>query len=84
MAYTGVVDFDTDFVCLRGFDFDVFDREVFACFPGYGSLGRRVNSSALKIQWRWRSPRRMYLASYSLQRAIISSMTYNLYGGIGF
>ena len=38
MADSGVVDFDSDFVGLWWGYFDVFDREVFACFPSYCCL----------------------------------------------
>lgn len=48
MAYPSVVDFDANFMRLGGFNLDVFDREVFPCFPGYGGLGRGVNPNALR------------------------------------
>ena len=38
MAHAGVVDFDADFVRLGGFDLDVFDGQVLACFPCDGGL----------------------------------------------
>ena len=38
MADTSVVYFYADFVRFGCFDLNVFDREVFSCFPGYGSL----------------------------------------------
>ena len=42
MADTSIVYFYADFVRFRCLDFNVFDGEVFACFPSYGSL-KRVN-----------------------------------------
>lgn len=38
MADTGIIYFYADFVRFRCLDFNVFDGEVFACFPGYCSL----------------------------------------------
>lgn len=38
VADTSVVDLNTDFVGSWGQDFDVFDREVLAGFPGDGGL----------------------------------------------
>lgn len=38
MANTSVVYFYADFVRFWCFDLNVFNGEVFACFPGYGSL----------------------------------------------
>lgn len=38
VADTGVVDLNADFVCSWGQDFDVFDRQVLAGFPGDGGL----------------------------------------------
>lgn len=42
MADTSIVYFYADFVCFRCFDVNIFDGEVFACFPSYGGL-KRVN-----------------------------------------
>lgn len=45
MANTGIVDLDADFVRFWCFNFNVFDGEVFACFPGYSSLeGRQLHA----------------------------------------
>ena len=38
MADSGVVDLDSDFVISRRAHFDIFDREIFASFPGDGGL----------------------------------------------
>lgn len=45
MANTGIVYLDADFVRFWCFHFNVFDGEVLACFPGYGSLkGRQLHA----------------------------------------
>ena len=51
MADTSVVYFYTDFVRFWCFNLNVFDREVFACFPGYGSLAR-VNHVLPCLHWK--------------------------------
>ena len=33
-----VENFDSDFVCTRGFDLDIIDLEWLACTPAYGGL----------------------------------------------
>lgn len=38
MADSSVVDLDSDFVISRRADFDIFDREVLASFPGDSGL----------------------------------------------
>lgn len=38
VAHSSVVDLNTDLVCSWGQDFDVFDGEVLAGFPGDGGL----------------------------------------------
>lgn len=38
MTNSGVVNFNANFVCFRRGDLNVFDRKVFASFPGDGGL----------------------------------------------
>lgn len=38
VADPGVVDLDSDLVCLGWGDLDVLDAQLFACFPCYGRL----------------------------------------------
>ena len=51
MADSGIVYFYADFVRFRCLDFNVFDGEVFACFPGYGSL-KKVNFILIRLHWK--------------------------------
>ena len=46
VAHAGVVDFDADFMRFGGFDLHIFDREVFAGFPGYSGLCERLSCSS--------------------------------------
>ena len=55
MADTGIVYFYSDLVRFRCFDLNVFDGEVFACFPSYGGL-HKVNKFLLCLRWvLWRT-----------------------------
>lgn len=47
VAYAGVVDLDADLVRLRWGDLDVFDRKVFAGFPGDCSLFEGYQSAVV-------------------------------------
>ena len=55
MADPGIVYFYANFVRFRCFDFNVFDREVFACFPSYGSL-TGVKFITIFVQWKYGVP----------------------------
>ena len=50
MADTGIVYFYSDLMRFRCFDLNVFNAEVFACFPSYGGL---QNVSYLLPCLRW-------------------------------
>lgn len=55
MADPGIVYLYADLVRFRCFHFNVFDGEVFACFPSYGSL-QSVNCSLPRLHWNlWRT-----------------------------
>lgn len=51
MADTGIIYFYADLVRFGGLDFNVFDGEVFACFPGYCSL-ESVNCMLPCLGWK--------------------------------
>jgi hypothetical protein len=50
MTDTGVVDLDTNFVCLGCFDLDILDAEVLAGFPGNCCLCFRQHA-CLVVLW---------------------------------